>query len=104
VLGVDQSAELIECARQATPVGITYLVASAVDLAPIADASFDGVLCQMALMDIEDLHAALRTVERILLHFQDEWRAITNGLVQGSVLFVVPKDPSCLSSQLTTLG
>jgi SAM-dependent methyltransferase len=34
--------------------------------APLRDASFDGVLCNMALMDIPDLEATLQTVARIL--------------------------------------
>jgi len=70
VVGIDQSANLIAHARRSTPAaqtGITYLVASAGDLGTIPDASFDGVLCHMALMDIADLDAALRSVERILV-------------------------------------
>lgn len=70
VIGIDQSANLIAHARRLTIPDlsrITYRVASTGDLATIPDASFDGVLCHMALMDIADLDATLRTAARILV-------------------------------------
>ncbi len=69
VVGVDLSARLLEIARrhEATePRGIEYLQADARSLDGVADASFDGVLCFMALMDIADLVPTLRTVARML--------------------------------------
>lgn len=70
VLGIDQSVKLIERARQSTPSSldnVTYLVASAAELTVIPSESFDGVLCHMALMDIEDLRATLHGVARMLV-------------------------------------
>ncbi len=69
VVGVDISAKLLELARrheQAQPRGITYLKADARSLEGIADSTFDGVVCFMALMDIPDLAPTLHTVARIL--------------------------------------
>jgi SAM-dependent methyltransferase len=69
VLGVDVSARMLAIARQREaemPRGIDYLQADAHSLGEVADASFDGVVCHMALMDIPDLDAAVRTVSRIL--------------------------------------
>ncbi len=69
VVGVDLSARLLAIARRleaAEPRGIEYLRADARTLDGVADASFDGVLCFMALMDIADLAPTLRTVARVL--------------------------------------
>lgn len=69
VTGVDLSPRLLALARQyeaAAPLGITYLVGDALRLDAVADARFDGVVCNLALMDIPDLTAALTTVARIL--------------------------------------
>src|SRR6266849_5949490 len=59
VVGVDANAPLIERvrAREAQePLGITYHVGNAEHLAMLDDGTFDLVVCNMALMDIE--HAA----------------------------------------------
>ncbi len=64
VVGVDLSAKLLEIARRheaAQPRGIAYLQADARGLNCVADATFDGVVCNMALMDIADLAPTLHT-------------------------------------------
>jgi ubiquinone/menaquinone biosynthesis C-methylase UbiE len=69
VTGVDLSANLVDIARrheEADPLGITYLQGDAHTLEGLADASFDGVTCYMALMDIPDLDGALQSVARVL--------------------------------------
>lgn len=69
VVGIDVSANLLAIARRheaAEPRGIEYLQADARSLDGVANGSFDGVLCYMALMDIADLAPALRTVARVL--------------------------------------
>lgn len=69
VVGLDISSRLLAIARQAEtndPRGITYLLADARFCEGIADGTFDGVVCHMALMDIADLAPTLVTVARIL--------------------------------------
>jgi len=69
VTGVDASAGMLDRAREheaADPRGIAYVRGDAQDLAPFADASFDGVVCHMALMDMPDLVPAIRSVARVL--------------------------------------
>lgn len=76
IVGVDLSTKLLDLARQyqdaemqsnnCTTGSITYLHGNAQRLAAIEDSAFDGVVCNMALMDIPDLTAALHTVNRIL--------------------------------------
>ncbi|MGC4046869.1 MAG: class I SAM-dependent methyltransferase [Armatimonas sp.] len=69
VVCVDLSQRLLDIAQAeeaASPRGITYIHEDAQSLVSIADTSFDGVLCNMALMDIPDLVATLRAVRRIL--------------------------------------
>lgn len=69
VTGVDISERLLALARS-QPVAASHAISWRHDDAQVgrtlADASFDGVVCNMALMDIPDLAAALRTVARIL--------------------------------------
>jgi ubiquinone/menaquinone biosynthesis C-methylase UbiE len=68
VTGIDVSEGMLSRARAreaADPRGISYLQGDARDLAPFAGASFDGVVCHMALMDMPDL-AAIRSVARVL--------------------------------------
>ena len=58
VVGVDLSAELLQIAQReelSDPLGITYLHDDAQQLHRLADATFDGVVCNLALMDIADL-------------------------------------------------
>lgn len=69
VVGIDLSARLLEIARSeeaAAPLDIIYQQEDAQQCQSLADASFDGVVCNMALMDIADLSATFRTVYRIL--------------------------------------
>jgi 2-polyprenyl-3-methyl-5-hydroxy-6-metoxy-1,4-benzoquinol methylase len=69
VVGVDLSVELLAIARRheaETPRGIDYRHADARSLDGIADGTFDGVLCFMALMDIADLPPTLASVARVL--------------------------------------
>ena len=69
VVGVDLSAELLQIARREEhddPLGITYLHDDAQQLHRLADATFDGVVCTLALMDIVDLAQAATTIWRIL--------------------------------------
>ncbi len=69
VVGVDVSEKLLDIARdreRAEPLGISYLRDDARSLGSIADAVFDGVACNLALVDIPDLDACLRSVARVL--------------------------------------
>lgn len=69
VTAVDLSRRLLAIARRheaAAPLGITYHHGDARTLAGIADAAFDGVLCNLALMDIADLAPTLASVARVL--------------------------------------
>lgn len=69
VTGVDISEKLLSLARS-RPVTATHAIAWRYDDAQVgrtlATAAFDGVVCNMALMDIPDLNATLRTVARVL--------------------------------------
>jgi ubiquinone/menaquinone biosynthesis C-methylase UbiE len=70
VWGIDRSARLIDIARRLSleePNPPQFLEASASNLSMIPDERFDGVLCHMALMDIEELQPSLREVRRILV-------------------------------------
>ncbi len=69
VVGIDLSERLLAIARRemiTAPHPISYLRDDVREAHSLADASFDGVVCNMALMDIPDLDATLRTVRRIL--------------------------------------
>lgn len=69
VVGVDANAPLIERARAREaqePLGITYHVGSAEHLAMLEDGAFDLVVCNMALMDIENAAGAIQEVARVL--------------------------------------
>lgn len=69
VTGVDLSAAMLAFARNAEvdePFGIRYQQDNAHTLHTLMDASFDGVLCNLALMDIPDLRATFQSVYRIL--------------------------------------
>jgi 2-polyprenyl-3-methyl-5-hydroxy-6-metoxy-1,4-benzoquinol methylase len=66
VVGIDISAELIARAREreaTEPLGITYHVADVTDPNQWWDGvHFDGAVCEMAMMDIDDLHGALEAL------------------------------------------
>lgn len=69
VTGIDLSLKLLAIARRhedAEPRGIAYLQADAGNLDGVADDTFDGVICHMALMDIPDLASTLHSAARIL--------------------------------------
>lgn len=69
VVGIDLSAKLLAVARrheEAEPRGVEYRHGDARSLDGVADGTFDGVVCHMALMDIPDLDPTLRSVARIL--------------------------------------
>jgi ubiquinone/menaquinone biosynthesis C-methylase UbiE len=69
VTGTDATPEMLDAARAheaGEPLGITYVLADAQRLDGLADAAFDVVTCQLALMDIPDLDATLAAVARVL--------------------------------------
>jgi ubiquinone/menaquinone biosynthesis C-methylase UbiE len=91
VTGVDLAPEMIEAARRyeaAQPLGIRYLVDDAQTLVTLADGSFDVVTCQLCLMDIPDLAAALASAARVLR-------------TAGSLVFVIGH-PCFLAPNATT--
>lgn len=69
VTGVDASTHLIERARRREaeePLGIIYHVADAARLDMLEGAAFDLVICNMALMDIENAAGAIKEIARVL--------------------------------------
>lgn len=67
--GVDLAEQQIALARQyeeREPLGISYSVDDVQVAASLADGSFDGSICVLALMDIPDIEAVFRTCWRIL--------------------------------------
>jgi SAM-dependent methyltransferase len=79
VVGIDLSPEMIEIARRRTPEDrpITWRVDDAEQLRTCGDATVDGVTCQLGLMDVADLTAALRAIRRVLTH--DGWFVFVIG-------------------------
>jgi ubiquinone/menaquinone biosynthesis C-methylase UbiE len=67
VVGVDSSEAMVERAHtHGEGDGLRYLVDDAQALGSVEDATFDGVTCQLGLMDIPDLDATLAAVHRVL--------------------------------------
>jgi ubiquinone/menaquinone biosynthesis C-methylase UbiE len=69
VVAVDGSATSIRYAQRRdrrAPTDVRYLVRDTAHLTGLADGSFDLVVANMALMDIEDLAGTLREVARVL--------------------------------------
>src|SRR5579862_1815905 len=69
MVGVDYSAGIIarnQAREEREPLGITYHAGDAARLDILANASFDLVVCQMALMDISDAEGAIHEVGRVL--------------------------------------
>jgi SAM-dependent methyltransferase len=69
VTAVDANEPLIERARMREAqelLGITYYVADAAHLQMLEEGAFDLVVCNMALMDIEDAAGAIQEVARVL--------------------------------------
>lgn len=79
VTGVDISAELIALARSrevADPLGIDYRAADIAEVDEWWDRTlFDGALCEMAMMDIDDLRATVNAVATTVR--ADGWFAIS---------------------------
>lgn len=68
-LGVDVSEKLLDLAwryERDEPRGVEYVRGDAQTLDGLADCTFDGVVCNMSLMDIPDLGATLGAVSRVL--------------------------------------
>jgi SAM-dependent methyltransferase len=87
VVGVDASERMVDLARRhGAPEGceVSYVVDDAQTLGAFDAASFDGVTCQLALMDIPDLDATLTAVRRVLR--DGGWFAF----VIGHPCFLVP--------------
>jgi 2-polyprenyl-3-methyl-5-hydroxy-6-metoxy-1,4-benzoquinol methylase len=69
VTAVDANAPLIERVRireEQESLGITYHVADAAHLEILEDGAFELVICNMALMDIENATGAIQEVSRLL--------------------------------------
>jgi len=69
VTGVDVSDKMLDLARcyeQEEPRGINYVRSDARSLPEVPDGAFEGLACNLALMDISDLEATLHTVARVL--------------------------------------
>jgi SAM-dependent methyltransferase len=69
VVGVDLSSAMLEKARAfetAAPPGITYLQADAAASDALAGETFDGVVSNYGLSDIDDLPGFLATVTRVM--------------------------------------
>jgi ubiquinone/menaquinone biosynthesis C-methylase UbiE len=67
VVGVDRSPELITIAKErGSAPHVRYLTDDAEALSSLADASFDGATCCLALTDFDDLSAVLAATARVL--------------------------------------
>lgn len=69
VVGIDLSGALLAFARgyeASSPLGIVFEEGDAQRLADTPDVAFDGMTCCLALMDIPDLGACLRSAARVL--------------------------------------
>ena len=66
VTGVDLSAALLAKARAAGPAAIRYVQADAARLDDVAGQSFDAVVCNFGLSDIDDLTGAAARLGRVL--------------------------------------
>ena len=69
VVGVDISEGMLDLARRYErdePRGVDYVRGDASSLPEFPDEAFDGLICNLALMDIPNLEATLDTVSRVL--------------------------------------
>jgi ubiquinone/menaquinone biosynthesis C-methylase UbiE len=69
VVGVDLSVALLDKARaqeETEHLGVDYVHADAADVPDLPNGSFDAVVCNFGLADIDDLDGALATVRRVL--------------------------------------
>lgn len=70
VTGMDISGRMLDIARRheaEQPLGVVYVRDDARTLATVADGTFDGMTCRLALMDIPDTHATFRAAARVLV-------------------------------------
>jgi ubiquinone/menaquinone biosynthesis C-methylase UbiE len=81
VTGIDASPTLIGLARDTDPDG-EYVLGDAAAL-PFADGSFDLVVAFNTLMDIQDMHAAVREAARVLEPRGHFCIAITHPLIDA---------------------
>jgi SAM-dependent methyltransferase len=65
VTGLDLSPDMIKVARAVSPSTIDWHVGDATSL-PFADDTYDVVLCQMGLMFMQDRHAAVAEMRRVI--------------------------------------
>jgi ubiquinone/menaquinone biosynthesis C-methylase UbiE len=85
VVGLDLDAEMLRVARNlpaATTAALEWQQGDAVAL-PLADASFDAVLCQQGLQFFADRTAALRQIKRVLMHHGRLALAVWNRLARN---------------------
>ena len=69
IIGIDLSEGLLDIARANNPLEqVTFIQDDAQHLSTQADATFDVVVSNLALMDIPDLQAVYQAVHRILRH------------------------------------
>jgi ubiquinone/menaquinone biosynthesis C-methylase UbiE len=69
VTGIDSSSQIIEICREQemhNPLGIAYHVTDASNLSMLQDSSFDIILANMTLDDIESAEGAIRECSRVL--------------------------------------
>ena len=69
VIGIDLSGRLLAMAaqrEQARPPCVAYVRDDAQGIAAVRDAVLDGVVCNMALMDIPELDPTVKAVARVL--------------------------------------
>ena len=67
VLGVDGAEKMIEIARKKYPhLAKRFLIDDITKEFPIADNSFDVVLCNMVLMDLENIETTISEIHRVL--------------------------------------
>jgi len=69
VTGIDLSRRLLDIAAEyetLEPLGIRYVYDDAQTLKNVDECAFDGVICNLAVMDIPDVHATFHAAHRIL--------------------------------------
>lgn len=69
VIGVDIAEKMLAFAKQheeTEPLGIVYVHDDVQTLSSITDATFDGAVCNVSLMDVTDISATFHSVRRIL--------------------------------------
>ena len=87
VIGVDQSPEMLACAREKVPEGEFY--EGHLDALPVADESVDLVVCAIALVDSPDLGAPFREFARVLRQGGQLVVSDMRGLIRNTMFPVV---------------